>query len=53
MQNYVIIDFNGELDYTELQDGSYAVDPLYEETFIEEKKGLPVDYNRKVYATKI
>jgi hypothetical protein len=37
MLKYIIIDFNGEIEYTQLQDGTYAVDPLYEQTFIKRK----------------
>jgi hypothetical protein len=32
--NYIIVDFGGEIEWVQLDDESYAVDPLYVEEFL-------------------
>jgi hypothetical protein len=33
---YIIVDFNGYVPWTERNDGTYAVDPLYLDQFLKE-----------------
>jgi len=32
--DYEVVDFNGEVQWTRLENGGYAVDPLYLEEFL-------------------
>jgi hypothetical protein len=33
-KRYIIVDFQGYIKWTRLRDGSFAVDPLFEEEFL-------------------